>query len=90
MKRQYELVQNILRHSRSVDLLDPPQIVQAFRDFMVHVILLVEEGVVATDLWWTIGRYMTWFCRVSHPMMIALVQVVELPRPRPPNKEVII
>ena len=90
MKRKYEHVQEILRHPCSVDPLDPPQIVQAFQNFMVHVIPLAEWGVVATDPWRTIGRYLTWFFHVSHPVMIAPVEVVELLPPRFPNKEVII
>ena len=90
VKRQYERVQKIPRHPCSVDPLERPHIVQAFRDFMIHVMSLAERCVGIMDSWRTIRRYMTWFCRVSQLVMTAPVEVVKLPPPRPHNKEVII
>jgi hypothetical protein len=69
---------------------DPPQIAQDFWDFMIHVILLADWGLVATDPCHTRMRYIYWFYCVVHLVMTHMADVFEEPPPRPPNQEVII
>jgi len=70
--------------------LEPKEISQAFRDYMIHVIKLVDRGQVARDLWQTRSWYTTWFYHVSHSVMSHPTEVVEEPPHRPHYKEVII
>jgi len=65
--RQYRRVQKILRPCTNVAPFEYEEIAQAFRDFMIHVIPLVDRGSVPRDAWWTRGRYIYWLYRVSHP-----------------------
>jgi hypothetical protein len=83
-------VQNIPRHPDFVPPFHSAQILHAFQDFVIHVILLAKRGPVAVDSWQTETGYTIWLYRVSHLLMIPPTEVVELPPPRPPNEDVII
>jgi hypothetical protein len=70
--------------------IEPEEIAQTLRDFMIHVIPLADRGRVARDPWRTTWTYTSWFYRASHPLMSHRTKVVEEPPPRPPNQKVII
>ena len=83
-------LQGIPRPPTDVAPLEPQEIAQAFRDFMVYAILWADRGHVALDQSKSRSGYATWFYSVSHLVMSPPAEVYEEPPTRPPNEKVIL
>ncbi len=86
--RQYEYVETVPRPPTDVVELSPAEIVQAFVDFLTHMLKAADWGEHAGEhTSCTTDGYVRWYTVVSPPHIFPLLQG---DIPRPPNEEQII
>ena len=70
--RKYGYVQTVPRPPTTIMPLAPPDVVVAFLEFALHVVAQQQSGdqVPDDEPWKHSDRYIRWFYRVSHPLIV--------------------
>jgi len=83
--RQYKYVQTVLRPPTTILSLAPADVAAAFLEFALYVVAQQQRGdpVPNDKPWKHSDRYIRWFYRVSHPIIVnpALEPHIVFPRP---------
>jgi len=90
--RQYNYVQTVPRPPTTIVSLEPTEVVTAFLEFALHVLIQQQRGdpVLEGEEWMHTKGYMTWFYKVSHPLIIGPAPVPEYTIPINVYEEVIV
>jgi len=83
--RQYRYVQTVPRPPTTIMPLSPPDVAAAFLEFNLHVIAQQQRGdqVPDDEPWKHSDRYIRWFYRVSHPLIVNPAPEPDIVMPRP-------
>jgi len=70
--RKYGYVQTVPQSSTTILPLAPSNVAAAFLEFALHVVSQQEKGHQVSDdePWKHSDRYIRWFYRVSHPLIV--------------------
>jgi len=70
--RQYRYVQKVIRPPTTIMPLALADVVAAFLEFALHVVPQQQRGhqVPSDEPWNHSDRYIRWFYRVSHPLIV--------------------
>ena len=82
--RQYGYVQTVPRPPTTIMPLAPADVATAFLEFALHVVPQQQRAdqVPEDELWKHSDRYIRWFYRVSHPLIVNLAPEPEIVMPR--------
>jgi len=90
--RQYRYVQTVPRPPTTIMPLAPANVATAFLEFALHVIAQQHRGAQVSDdePWKHSYRYIRWFYRVSHPIIVNPPPEPKITVPRPVYQDVLV
>jgi len=90
--RQYRYVQIVPRSLTTILPLAPTDVVVAFLEFALHVSAQQQKGdqVPYDEPWKHSDRYIRWFYRVSHPLIVNPAQEPDIVMLRPVYQDILV
>jgi len=90
--RQYKYVQKVPRPPTTIVPLSPADVAAAFLKFALHVVPQQQRGhqVPDDEPWKHLDRYIRWFYRVSHPLIVKPAPEPDIVMPRPVYQDILV
>jgi len=90
--RQYRYVQKVPQPPTTIMPLSLADVVSAFLEFALHVVPQKQRGhqVLNDEPWKYSDRYIRWFYRVSHPLIVNPAPEPDIVIPRPVYRDILV